>query len=463
MPLKLKKDWIPYFAVLIFAMLALKVDYNASKWKNTSALEYDRYGYHNYLPAIFIYTDITKYKFLDSIESRYGLTHGGVKKYGLHPTSKDSNLCNQYPMGVAIFQAPLFLVAHAWALYTQQNSADGYSSPYQHAAVMSTLLFGILALIILVRFLKNFISPWSIFLTILLISLGTNFWQYVTLESAYSHIYLFFLYAAMLYLSVLWYRRATFLNSVLIGIVIGLATITRPTDILIFLLPTLWINKSSEIAKSDYLKLNWKYILLAIVAALVTCMPQLIYWKHVSGKWIYYSYSSIDYFEFNRFRVLHGLISYKKGWFVYTPLALIGIWQLIRHINNLKLAFYSRMGVVFFAFTFYIVFSWHNWFYGWSFGCRALIGALPLLALPIGVLMDEIRAKAIKNKVLYTLGFLFVIYLNLFQTWQYNQNILHGTLMNETAYWKIFFKTEAPEKLEKVYKLQADQDYLLGY
>jgi NADH:ubiquinone oxidoreductase subunit 3 (subunit A) len=44
---------------------------------------------------------------------------------------------------------------------------------------------------------------------------------------------------------------------------------------------------------------------------------------------------------------------------------------------------YRRMLFIFFVPMIYFVFAWHCWFYGWSFGCRALLQTMPLLALPL--------------------------------------------------------------------------------
>jgi hypothetical protein len=57
----------------------------------------------------------------------------------------------------------------------------------------------------------------------------------------------------------------------------------------------------------------------------------------------------------------------------------------------------------------------------------------------------------------------FLIFLNLFQTWQYNEGILHGTLVSEMYYWKIFLKTTYDPKNEKLLDLQNEIDYEYGW
>jgi hypothetical protein len=454
------KKILPYLSVLVFFVSAVVVDWESEKWKKNQVLDYDIFGYHNYLPAIFIYKDITKYGFIDSIESKYQPTRGAVKRYGLYPTPKDSNLCNQYPMGVAIFQAPLFGVAHVWAKFTQKDEADGYSSPYQLAVVFSTLLFAVLSLILLVEFLKNYFSSTIIFFTVLLLAFATNFFHYATLGSGFAHIYQFFLYSAVLFLSHRWYKNPSYLISILMGLCIGLAIVTRPIDIFICLIPLLWAG--TQQSKWHYVRLHIRYVYVIIGFAFFACLPQIFYWKFVTGSWVYFSYSEVDYFRFDRFRVIHGLFSYRKGWFVYTPLALFAFFQAYYISSASPYSFYRKVFWIFFIPMIYLVFSWNNWLYGWSFGCRALIGTLPLLAIPIALLLENIQKFHWFKKGLFLTSLIFFTFLNLFQTKQYQNGTLHGTLMNEAIYWRVFLKSNLPEDFNKNYKLQEELDWNTG-
>jgi hypothetical protein len=455
------KKTAPYISVILFFIVSLCVVFNFAKWKKNKVFQFDVYGYHNYLPALLIYNDITQYNYLDSIEKKYRPTHDDFYKYGLYEVEKTKNLCNQYPIGVALFQLPFFTIAHLWTKTTLQDVPDGYSSPYQHATVFSTLLFATLALLLLASFLKNYFSNTIIFFTILLIALGTNFFQYATLESGLSHIYLFFLYCAILYLSEKWYKKATTSKSILLGICIGLCAITRHIDILACLIPLCWYNVNAP--KIPYLKRHWKKIALIIVVTFITTLPQLIYWKYVTDQWVYYSYSKTAYFEFDRFRVLHGLFSYRKGWFIYSPLLLLAFIPILFIPKNSFLHFYKKLLFIFFIPMVYLVFSWHDWFYGWSFGCRSLLQTIPLLAIPMALLIEKINTLKKVNKILASSVLLLLLLLNLFQTWQYNHSLIHGTLMNKQSYWNNFLKTVPDSQYKKNIKLQEEIDYNKGW
>lgn len=456
----MSKRIFPYLAVIIFFVIAIFVDFNHHPWTSKDVLRYDRFGYHNYLPALFIYSDLTKYSFIDSIEQQYPSTNGEQKRYGLHPVEKTGNLCNQYPIGVAVFQAPLFLVAHLWATVSGRDKPDGYSAAYQHSVVLSTLLFATLGLLILSRFLRKYFSDVVVFFTTLLIAFSTNFFHYATLESGMAHIYQFFLYSSILYLTYQWYRQPAFKTSTLIGICIGLAIITRPTDLLICIIPLSWA--STMPGKWDFIRQNMKYVWLIVFFTFLFCLPQILYWKYVTGDWVYYSYNGGDYFRFDRLRIIQGLFSYRKGWFVYTPLALLAfiyMWSLRKESSFYS---YKKTFWIFFIPMIYLVFSWNNWFYGWSYGCRALLGTLPLLAIPLALMVQDIATSKLLRKLIAVTGVIFITFLNLFQTWQYKHYILHGALMNESTYWALFLKTEKPSDFDKNFKLQEELDWNTG-
>ena len=45
----------------------------------------------------------------------------------------------------------------------------------------------------------------------------------------------------------------------------------------------------------------------------------MLYWKHIMGTFFFYSYDQEGFF-FGNSHVLDGLLSYRKGWFIYTPI-----------------------------------------------------------------------------------------------------------------------------------------------
>ena len=58
-------------------------------------------------------------------------------------------------------------------------------------------------------------------------------------------------------------------------------------------------------------------------------VPQMIYWKEMTGRWLYFSYGSDERFFFGDPAIIKGLFSYRKGLFIYTPLLLFAFAGVI--------------------------------------------------------------------------------------------------------------------------------------
>lgn len=415
---------------------------------------FDNAGYHLYLPAVFIYHDLGKLSFYPSIDSTYYPT-GDIKWYSIHDQPTGNKL-NKYAVGNSVFELPFFLCAHAYTSITHQYPADGYSLPYELAAAISYILWSLLALLLLKRFLSYYYRDGIVLLTIAGIALGTSYYYQLSAGGG-SHLYAFLLASAMLYLSHKWYH--TYLNKYLyrIGIVSGLILILRPVDAVIILLPLLWgvYNKASLQQKLRLIKRNNASILLAIIIAFAIALLQMGYWKYTTGHWVYFSYQG-EGFDFLHPYIVEGLFSYRKGWFIYTPLALIafaGFYYLWQTRKEVVPALFITI-----ALAIYIVFSWKNWWYGGGFAARAMVDFLPLLALPVAALAQHFAGlKKWGIKIAACIILLSFIVLNLFQTWQYQQGIIHFDRMNKAYYWRVFGKTQYTQ--EDLQYLMNDKEY----
>lgn len=218
----------------------------------------------------------------------------------------------------------------------------------------------------------------------------------------------------------------------LLGLAVGWATLTRPTDGLIVFIPILWGIGSLAAVKPrvDYLKQHSPYIGVAVAVASLFLLLQMSYWKYATGHWIVFSYQG-EGFEFGNPHIIEGLFSFRKGWFLYTPIALLGFLGVPFLRAKKDINWFMLLFSVYFAATFYVVFSWKMWFYGGSFGCRALIQSLPMLALPLTALFQTLYDKSkwlLSGAVAVVLA---LVVLNIFQTWQYSWGILHWADMTK--------------------------------
>src|SRR5690349_18012744 len=69
-------------------------------------------------------------------------------------------------------------------------------------------------------------------------------------------------------------------------------------------------------------------IVLAACVFMIPWIPQMIYWKYYTGTFLFYTYGEEGFYFFNP-QLFNVLLSYRKGWLVYTPImvfALIGFF-----------------------------------------------------------------------------------------------------------------------------------------
>ena len=138
-----------------------------------------------------------------------------------------------------------------------------------------------------------------------------------------------------------------------------------------------------------------------------------------TGSAIVYSYQgeSFNFLEPHLFSIL---FSYKKGLFVYTPVLLIALLSLFWFAYK-KEFFLLTTWICFFVLLTYVL-SWHSWFYGCSYGLRAYIDYYAIFFIPFAIMLDKI--KTVPKLIIMAIT-LPTIPLNIIQTYQYKEYILH--------------------------------------
>jgi hypothetical protein len=103
-----------------------------------------------------------------------------------------------------------------------------------------------------------------------------------------------------------------------------------------------------------------------------------------------------------------------------------------------KYQFYGISG--FFIVLIYVLSSWWNWFFGDSFGMRAMIDYYPICAILLGLGFTSLT-KLKTGRIFLTLFLMLVVPLNLIQAYQYERGIIHPDSMTKEKYWYVFLKT----------------------
>lgn len=420
----MKNRW-SLLAVLIvaIAMLTVRFSYPTKSSEALKVTTWDAFGYYMYNPSIFIYGDVSELEWVPAIEEEYNVTGGKLYQA---TQLENGNYTNKYLGGVAIMQLPFFLTAHGYANVTDYP-ADGFSAPYQYAIAFGGIFYCLLGMFLLRNILLRFFKDGPIALTLLLLGLGTNLVQYTAIDGGQSHIYIFPLYALILWATIKWHDAPNWKWAALIGFTIGLATICRPTELIMLFIPLLWNTHEKSIRKEKWqlVRKHLPHLAWVIGFGLIGVLPQLIYWKYTTGSFIHDVGSK--WFFFNPwFRVLFGITN---GLFVYTPIAILFVVGFF----FMKKYPFQRSVLIFCLLNIWIIIAWSDWRYGATFSTRAMVQSYPIFALAMAAAVTFLWERKVLKLLLINLG-VFFIYANIVQITQYNSMVLHYHDMN----WKYY-------------------------
>ena len=425
-------------AVLLTTTIYIHLAVTLGKDENHRVIIWDMFGYYLYLPAMFIYHDLKDLDFMPEIHTEYNSADGKTE-YGT-TRQPNGNRVMKYTAGLSILYSPFFFAAHEYAKRSVYK-ADGFSRPYQFALVLCGLFYALLGLLVLGSVLLHFFKDWIVALVIVLIAFGTNYYFYVVDEGMMSHNYLFLMLALVLWATIQWHRKPTLGYAVVLGVALGFSILIRPTEVLFAIIPIMWGIRGARDLSPQLIKFksNWPHLMITGLFVALICSIQLTYWKYATGHLVYFSYKGEGGFNFLQPHIWQGLFSFKKGWLVYTPVmvfALLGIWFMRRQLPEFL------PGILIFSVLYiYVVFSWNPWWYGGSFGMRAMVQTYALYSIPLACLATYVYRKW-HRAVLFSIICSFFIYMNLYQSWQRQHNIIHWEDMHRDWYWDVFLKEE---------------------
>jgi hypothetical protein len=424
--MKIKKQDLSTYSIVFSIFIISILIFTSKIWRQEKQVIYwDVISYYAYLPATFIYDDIRLEK-QETLEK--GLFWPETAANGGHVIKT--------AMGMSILYSPFFFAGHA-AAKLLGLPATGFSEPYKIAMLLGSVFYLILALIFLRKILKNFFTDGITSLTILALVLGTNLAFYASREATMTHVYSFALFSIFVWETIQWHKSPKLISLLFLGALAGVISLVRPNNILILVFFFLYDVSSWQTLqeKIHFFFKRFYWLLLMFVCFLLIWIPQFIYWKIITGKFLYYSYTN-EYFFFSNPHILDGLFSYRKGWFLYTPLmflAVFGIPFMFKHLKKLSWAVSA-----FVILNVYVVLSWWCWWYGGGYGLRAMIDSYIVLAIPFAVLLSV--AKQAGKYVIRTLSVLvFILILhNQFQLEQYKFGSINFDGMTKEAYWNTF-------------------------
>lgn len=389
----------------------------------SKTLTWDAFGYYLYLPGKYIYHDLARLEWLPQILDQY---HPTGQLYQTCPLP-NGNFAMKYLMGLSILYTPFFFAGH-WAAGLLGLPQDGFSAPYCWAVAIGNLAYALAGLLLLRRVLLRFFSEKITALTLLAVGLASNWPQYAAVESGMTHGYLFGVYALALWLTVRWHERPSVFFAALIGLVVGLASITRPTEGVMLFLPLLWQMPAGFPSKWQFFRQNPTHLAAALAGGFLGILPQLLYWKAVTGSWIYDVGAKFLFFR-PHWQVLFG---WEKGWFVYTPITIF----MVAGLFLMRGRPFQKSVLTYAVLNIWVIIAWADWHYGATYSCRALVQSYPVMALPLALVAEKMLVGWRRFLWLPLMAWLAAV--NVFQLWQYNRSIIHYRDMNRAYYGAIF-------------------------
>jgi hypothetical protein len=393
----------------------------------------DGFSYYVYLPSWFIHGDSSLGAVADDCCGGEFPEFTAIIRW-----PGTGRWVNAHPIGVALMQAPLFLLAHGLTRWTNL-SPDGFTIYYQHAAGLSGTLWTIAGLWLLGRVLRGHFSERVTAVTLVALLFGTNLYHYATFDSSYSHAYSFCLVAALLYLTERWYAAHRPRDTMLLGLVAGLIVLVRHTNLLVLaVIPLYAAGAAGAGAAARMLRERRGQLLLMTVVAAAVIAPQLALYYAATGRPIVSSYGALG-FNFSSPHLAGVLVGVRKGLFFWSPLLLLATAGLLM-LRGPSRAFLLPSVVVLAGHT-YIVASWWDWQFGASYGHRGFVDLFPLLAIGLARFF-EWSAERARRMALLTAASLLLVGLSTFQMLQYWIGILPVSDTTWAQYRAIFLRLQ---------------------
>lgn len=424
---------IDRWVIIIIGIISIWVSSNLS-WgdgKPQTIIEADGKGYYAHLPALFIFHDLN-FGFFEEYE---GGKYYNKNLYYDYLKEFKGKRYNKYYAGTAVPMAPFFFMAHILSKI-RGLPADGYSDLYHIFINIAAIFYLIVALIFFGKLMDRFyISEINKALSYLIIYFGTNWFYYVNLEPAVSHVYTVAFIPLFLYYFIKFTDSWKYSYLVLASLILGLIVFIRPINVICITMIPVFYNSWTDFKNSLYQIIKSpKYLITSVIFSISIVSIQFVLYKIQIGQYFIYSYEE-EGFNFLKPEFINFLFSYKKGLYVYTPVLLIASFGLWFWFKNS--AWSAVTAITFLMITVYIQSSWHMWWYGGGFGTRVMIDFYIIWAIATAILLNKIKGKY--RKVLIY-GFTILVLFTQYQTCQYRYFIIHWDGLTSSEYWNVFLK-----------------------
>jgi len=362
---------VPGFVIVWIALAQLAAAYHTTSFGDwRSEIYADKSGYYIYLPATFI-CGFHQQSYPDSIDFKLGNGFGFVS----------GKLFTKYTYGVALLTSPFFLTTHFY-LKLNHLPSTGFNELYLPFAYYASTFYMLSGAIFLFLFLKKRAHPALAAASVLAVCFGTNLFYYTFKDALMSHVYSFALFSVSLWLTDNYLQNRKVEVLALLSVSTALILLIRPSNLIfVAFLPFLDAKNLKDISTrfSDFLSLKKSALILSIFFFIF--LPQLLYWKFISGSYFYWTYLGEGFTNWNKPLLSAVLLAPRNGLIPYTPLFLLIITGMV-HMWIRKMP--NRVSITLvFVVVWYMVASWHMFDFGCSYGQRSFVEYTALFSIPL--------------------------------------------------------------------------------
>jgi len=418
------------FLALLILSFAL-IQFSRDNMGATVLIDGDGSGHYAWLPTVFIHHTLDFTKTFENEKKRKGLDYQGHNYHRVNDI-----LINKFPPGTALLMLPFFLLAMLISLILQMPT-DGYNLVFQFSVGIAAVFWAWVGLVFLYKLLLTYrINPKTALAATLVSIFGTNLLAYTFLMPAFSHVYSFAIISLLLFYVRSYFLRQDKKSMIIAAVMFGLMLSIRPVNILIVVFLPFLGGNFAVFFDTIKAKLKSGSVLYSVLVFALAISPFIFINYFQTGKLIYFGYQN-EGFYWNNPQILNFLFSFRKGWFVYTPIMLLLIPATVHLFKRNKFEFWWF--IAFLTVLVYVFSSWWNWFFGDSFGMRPMVDFTVVFVLVIALWIKDIK-EGIKSIALTFI--LLASMLNLVQNYQYAKGIIHPDSMSSDAYFYVFLKTD---------------------
>lgn len=343
----------------------------------TAQLTADAWYYHAYLPSLFMDGDL-------DFADEYRVT-GNWYRFG---ETESGRMANVFGIGPAVFEAPVFLAAHA------VTRGDGFARGEVEPVLYLSLLFSLAALVpVGVLLARRFGARYGAVAVPVLVAAAGPVVYYAIRQPGYAHPFATFWVALLVERWDASYRGEaprSLRTWLALGALVGAAALARPQC-------ALWAVLCAAACVDDARRIRGEATrarrlvrellprwLAAGALALVVFAPQLVAWKSVYGAWLT-TPQGPGFMWWTHPALAETLLSSRNGLFPWSPLyALAAIGLLIAAVRA------PRLGLALIAGT--LLQAWVNgavwdWWAGGSFGGRRFDSTFVAFAVGLAALV----------------------------------------------------------------------------